>query len=68
MRRAADAEDRLGKLPVTPGHVLPARRLLGGMLLELGRAEEARAVYEMALEHSPNRRRSLSALAEIDQG
>jgi hypothetical protein len=35
MMAAADKEDAMEKHPVTPGSVLPARELLGEMLLEL---------------------------------
>src|SRR5438046_2768842 len=35
MREGADMEDASEKHPVTPGHVVPARELLGDMLLEL---------------------------------
>lgn len=55
MRAAAEKEAATEKHPVTPGEVLPARELLGSMLLELGRHEEARAPYEAALERSPRR-------------
>ncbi len=61
-REAAEIEDTSGKSPVTPGHVLPARELLGDMLSELGRADEARDAYRATLVHSPNRSRSLAAL------
>src|SRR6185295_15920266 len=37
MRSAADLEDSTEKHPVTPGAVLPARELLGDLLLELNR-------------------------------
>ncbi len=60
--KAADLEDSVGKSPVTPGHVLPARELLGDLLIEIGDAENARAAYEATLSLSPNRRRSLLAL------
>ena len=59
---AADLEDEIGKSPVTPGHVLPARELLGDMLTQLNRADEAQAAYEATLSLSPNRARSLNAL------
>ena len=59
---AADLEDKIGKSPVTPGHVLPARELLGDMLVELGRTEEAMEAYQMTLRLSPNRARSLMAI------
>ncbi len=59
---AADLEDEIGKSPVTPGHVLPARELLGDMLSELGRTDEAGEAYRATLAHSPNRARSSLAL------
>ncbi len=55
MHEAADQEDSVDKHPVTPGEVLPARELLGDMLLMRGKPEEALAAYKAALEISPNR-------------
>lgn len=55
MRHAAEVEASTEKHPVTPGEVLPARELLGDMLLEMGHAKEAKAAYEATLERSPNR-------------
>ena len=55
MRSAAELEDSTDKHPVTPGAVLPARELLGDMLLELGRPDEALREYETSLQTSPNR-------------
>jgi predicted Zn-dependent protease len=60
---AADLEDHTEKHPVTPGPVLPARELLGDLLLELGRPAAARQAYEASLSRSPNRARSLLGLA-----
>jgi tetratricopeptide (TPR) repeat protein len=59
MRSAAELESTTEKHPVTPGEVLPARELLGDMLLELGQAREALVEYEAALDRSPNRFNSL---------
>lgn len=59
MRRAAELEASTEKHPVTPGEVLPARELLGDMLLDLERYEEAEAAYAATLERSPRRLRSL---------
>src|SRR5213592_4774463 len=42
---AADLEDGTQKHPVTPGSLLPARELLGDLLLELGRPVEAAQAY-----------------------
>jgi tetratricopeptide (TPR) repeat protein len=60
--KAADMEDSVGKSPVTPGHVLPARELLGDLLAEMGDEVNARIAYETTLSLSPNRRRSVLAL------
>jgi len=58
-RAAADLEDVTPKNPVTPGSLLPARELYGDLLLELGRAADARLAYEASLFRQPNRARSL---------
>lgn len=55
MRSAADLEDSVGKLPITPGEVLPARELLADMLLEQGDAGGALEEYEAVLRTAPNR-------------
>ena len=55
MQEAADLEDRIGKHPITPGEVLPARELLGDMLLTLNKPEEALKAYQLNLESHPNR-------------
>jgi len=58
-RAAADLEDRTGKHPVTPGSALPARELLGDMLLEAGRPGDALVEYEISLKEAPGRFNSL---------
>jgi tetratricopeptide (TPR) repeat protein len=60
---AADLEEKVGKHPVTPGSVLPARELLGDMLLDLDRPAEALKAYESSLMESPNRFNSLAGAA-----
>ena len=60
MRRAADLEDASEKRPVTPGPIVPARELLGDLLLELDRPGEALVAYRVALTESPNRLNSLA--------
>jgi tetratricopeptide (TPR) repeat protein len=62
-KEAADLEDVTEKHPVTPGSVLPARELQGDMLLQIGRAADARKAYEATLARSPNRARSLYGAA-----
>ena len=59
MREAADIEDSVDKHPVTPGAVLPARELLGDMLLQMDKHGEALKAYEASLLISPNRLNSL---------
>ncbi len=59
MREAAELEATTEKHPVTPGEVLPARELLGDMLMEAERYEEALVEYEGALMRSQNRFNSL---------
>ena len=58
-RAAAELEDKTGKHPVTPGAPLPARELLGDMLLEMGQPAEALAAYEASLRVAPGRFNSL---------
>jgi tetratricopeptide (TPR) repeat protein len=63
MRQAADLDDATGKHPVTPGPILPARELLGDLLLELRRPAEALQEFEAALRDSPNRLNALYGAA-----
>jgi hypothetical protein len=55
MTEAADMEDATAKHPVTPGEIIPARELLGDMLLEMNKNQEALAAYELDLEKHPKR-------------
>jgi tetratricopeptide (TPR) repeat protein len=59
MRAAADEEDAVEKLPVTPGAIVPAREQLGDLLLELNRAGDALKEFERALAMTPQRRNAL---------
>ena len=67
---AAELEETVGKHPVTPGPVLPARELLGDLLLDLDRPGEALTAFESSLLESPNRFNSLAgaALAAVRTG
>ncbi len=51
MRAAADLQDKVGQGEVD----IPAREMLGDMLLELHRPQEALAEYRVSLRLSPNR-------------
>jgi tetratricopeptide (TPR) repeat protein len=63
LRAAAAVEDEMGKNPVSPGALLPARDLLGDLLLELGRADVALVEYESSLRIRPSRWYSLAGAA-----
>ncbi len=55
MREAADKEAASEKASISPGPLLPARELLGDMLLELGNAALALKEYEASQQREPNR-------------
>ena len=63
MRLAAEHEDRTDKNNVTPGVILPARELLGEMLLELKQPAQAMIEFEATLRTAPNRFNALSGAA-----
>jgi tetratricopeptide (TPR) repeat protein len=63
MRSAADMEDKSEKSAVTPGRILPARELLGEMLLEMKRPAEALQEFQVSEKHDPNRFRGLFGAA-----
>ena len=67
MRAAADLEDRNEKHIVTPGRVVPARELLGEMLLELKQPAAALAEFERSQLREPNRLRSYAGAAAAAQ-
>ena len=56
---AANLEDSTEKSPVTPGQLLPAREMLGDLLLEMNKPKEALLQYELSLQKCPNRFNSL---------
>ena len=68
MRAAADLEDKNEKHIVTPGRILPARELLGDMLMQLGQPALALKEYEMSQEREPNRFRGLYGAALAAEG
>jgi tetratricopeptide (TPR) repeat protein len=63
MRAAAEMEDSTDKHPVTPGSILPAREMLGDLLLELKQPQQALKEYEAILQTTPNRFNSLYGAA-----
>jgi len=63
MQAAADLEDSMEKHIVTPSPVVPARELLGEMLLEIARPAEALQAFESSAQREPNRLRGLYGAA-----
>lgn len=62
MRTAADSEDSIEKLPVTPGPIVPAREQLGDLLLEQNHPELALKEFRAALIAAPGRRGALQGV------
>jgi tetratricopeptide (TPR) repeat protein len=60
MRAAANEEDAVEKLPVTPGAIVPAREQLGDLLLESNHPADALKEFERALAMTPQRRNALA--------
>ncbi|OLE39941.1 MAG: hypothetical protein AUG00_00030 [Candidatus Rokubacteria bacterium 13_1_20CM_2_70_7] len=63
MRTAAEREEATEKHPVTPGPILPARELLGDMLLDLGQPAQALKEFEVSHRVEPNRFQGLAGAA-----
>jgi hypothetical protein len=59
MTSAADFEDSMEKLPLTPGPIVPAREQLGELLLLMKQPGEALQQFEAALQQAPGRRGAL---------
>ena len=64
MRRAADIEDENEKHIVTPGRIVPARELLGEMLLEMKHPAEALKEFEASHVREPERFRGYYGAAQ----
>jgi len=63
IREAADEEDAIEKLPVTPGPILPAREQLGYLLLQQNQPALASKEFATALANAPGRRGALQGAA-----
>jgi tetratricopeptide (TPR) repeat protein len=63
LRATADREDLTEKHPVTPGPIVPARELLGEMLLEQGDPRQALKEFEASHRVEPNRFKGLYGAA-----
>ena len=68
MGSAADMEGASEKAAVSPGRILPARELLGDMLLESGRPGDALSTCESSLVNDPKRLRSYDGAAHAALG
>ncbi len=64
MRMAAEFEDKSELSSVTPGPLVPAREMLGEMMLSLKRPEDALNEFKASLVQEPNRFWSLLGAAE----
>jgi hypothetical protein len=64
MRAAADLEDSMEKHIVTPSPVVPARELLGEMLIAANQPQEALKAFEASSQREPNRLRGLYGAAQ----
>lgn len=62
LRAAADEEDAIEKLPVTPGPIVPAREQLGDLLLEQNKPSQALKEFQSALTNAPGRRGALQGV------
>ena len=63
MRHAATLEDATEKHPVTPGPLVPARELLGELLLEVKQPAPALQAFEASQRSEPNRFKGLYGAA-----
>lgn len=64
MRQAADEEDSVEKLPVTPGPIVPAREQFGNLLLQQGQWAAAAKEFDVANANAPGRRGAAEGAAE----
>ena len=67
MRDAADEEDAIEKLPVTPGPIFPAREQLGSLLLAQSEPSKALKEFATALVNAPGRRGAIQGTARATE-
>lgn len=67
LREAAETEDGIEKLPVTPGPIIPAREQLGYLLLEQKQPNLASREFATAITNAPGRRGALEGAAQAAQ-
>jgi tetratricopeptide (TPR) repeat protein len=63
MRNAVALEDTIEKYPITPGPLVPARELLGELLLEVKQPAPALQAFEASQRSEPNRFKGLYGAA-----
>ena len=68
LRKAADDEDAIEKLPITPGPVIPAREQLGDLLLQQGHPKQALKEFDLSLANSPKRRGAMVGFSRASVG
>jgi len=67
LRRAAEEEDTIEKLPVTPGPIIPAREQLGDLLLAQNEPKLATEEFQRALTNAPKRLAALNGLSRATE-
>jgi hypothetical protein len=67
MTAAADEEDALEKLPLTPGPIVPAREQLGDLYLIVGKPREAVNAFNAAIALAPGRLGASRGKAEAER-
>ena len=67
LRKAADDEDGIEKLPVTPGPIIPAREQLGDLLLQQGQPKLALKEFQISLSNSPKRRGAVAGISRASE-
>ena len=67
LRKAADEEDAIEKIPVTPGPIIPAREQLGELLLVQNQPKLAVQEFEIALSNAPKRRGALAGVSRAEK-
>jgi len=68
MTAAADLEESMEKYAVTPGAIVPAREMLGQLLLQQNRPEDALAAFQSVLKLAPKRFNAIYGAASAAEG
>jgi hypothetical protein len=64
LRKAAEREEATEKHVVTPGLIVPAREVLGRVMLEVAKPADALREFEAVIEREPNRYRAFAGALE----